>query len=109
MHYGLYTEFGIFHYSSRKTYLAAGWFELERNRPSDAAPYLEQGAFAGAVVTDDAEHLALLYFEVDVAQRPEDGFVLFAELTELAQAAEVVDGRAQDVEELAGDLSRCLP
>ena len=54
-------------------------------------------------MSDDAEHLALLHFKVDVLERPKYRFVLCAELAEAAQAAEVVDGRAQDVEELAGE------
>ncbi len=40
-------------------------------RPRHLAQDLQQGAFAGAVLADDAEHFAFLYFEVDVAQGPD--------------------------------------
>ncbi len=36
----------------------------------DAAQQLEQGALAGAVLADDAHHLALLYREGDMLQGP---------------------------------------
>ena len=38
----------------------------------DAAQDLEQGALAGAVAADDAEHFAALDLEGDVAQGPHE-------------------------------------
>ena len=38
----------------------------------DAREDLEQGALAGPVAPDDAQRLALLHLQVDIAQRPDD-------------------------------------
>ena len=67
----------------------------------DAGEDFEQGALPGAVVPDDAEHFALLHFEVDVPQCPEDGFVVFVEAGEGAQLAEVVERGTQGAAYLA--------
>src|SRR4029078_7369520 len=45
--------------------------ERPAGRPHYSGQLLEQGALAGAVVADDAERLAPLDLERDVAQRPE--------------------------------------
>ena len=46
-------------------------FDLAGGGGGDAREDLEQGALAGAVAADDAEDLALLDLEADVAQGPE--------------------------------------
>ena len=40
-------------------------------RASDAGEELEEGGFTGTVLADDADDVALLHFEVDVAERPD--------------------------------------
>ncbi len=69
----------------------------------DVGEDLEQGALAGAVVADDAEHFALFDLEVDVPERPEHAFVLPLELAEPLQLPEVAHGRLQHGHQLAGE------
>ena len=39
-------------------------------RTGDAAQEFQEGRFAGAVLADDADYIALLDLEVDIAERP---------------------------------------
>ena len=62
-------------------------------RLGDARQDLEQGRLARAVVADDADHLAALDLEIDVAQRPE---LLDRRRRRDGAAAEHVDGLAPE-------------
>ena len=62
---------------------------LADGRLGDARQHLQQRRLAGAVAPDDADHLARLDLERDVAQRPERvvGGILLAQLVEAPPAA----------------------
>ncbi len=71
--------------AAAEAHFAAGGF-------GDAGEDFEEGTFAGAIVTDDAEDFALLHLKFYIAECPEDAFVVVAEAAQVAQLAEVVQG-----------------
>ena len=59
-----------------RTYLEEGGdtaagADTSHSRACDLTEELEQGGLAGAVLADDAHHVALLDLEVDIAERPD--------------------------------------
>jgi hypothetical protein len=54
--------------TSKQRGQAAFGFDRSCGGAGHAAEELEQGALACAILADDAQHFALLYFQVDVAQ-----------------------------------------
>ena len=77
----------------------------------DAGEDLEQRALAGAVAADDAEELARLHIEVDVAQRVLhlDGPALPEHVDEMALERRAAQVRQQEVLRDAADLDRPAP
>ena len=50
---------------------ASAGADRAHRRASDLTEELEEGTLAGAVLTDDADNVALLDLEVDIAERPD--------------------------------------
>lgn len=74
-----------------------------RSRFGDMRQDLKQGAFAGAVVADNAQYLALFDLEVDVFERPEYTLVFALELAQAAQLPEVAHGGLHHRHHLGGE------
>ena len=87
-------------------------------RTGDAAQEFQEGRFAGAVLADDADDVALLDLEVDIAQRPDVvGVTLGGTVVGLADleirvlfAEDVGDPEAADVmgQSLGGDQAEAV-